>query len=62
MDELKKKQIAAISAVLQYLQAEKECLPVVEIKPPNLPTSWALYGRQNQMMNRQMMQRRVIKR
>ncbi len=62
MEDMKKKQIAAISAVLQYVQAEKAQMPAPEIKPPNLPTSWAFYGRQNQMINNQMMQRRVLKR
>ncbi|MDP8232750.1 MAG: hypothetical protein P9L91_08805 [Candidatus Zophobacter franzmannii] len=62
MENNKKKQIAAITAVIEYLQAEQAQAPAIEIQPPNIPTSWAFYGRQNQMINNQMMQRRVIKR
>jgi hypothetical protein len=56
----KKKEVAAISAVLSYLQEENAVN--IQAVPPTLPTYWALYGRQQIMANRDLIQRRVIKR
>jgi len=58
----KKKEVAAISAVLSYLQSESSTAAGIPTVQPTLPTYWALYGRQNIMTNRDLVQRRVIKR
>jgi hypothetical protein len=59
----KKKQVAAIAAVMAYLESEMPAAGAELISiPPTLPSPWAQYGRQLQMTNRDLMQRRVIKR
>ncbi|HNX00899.1 MAG TPA: hypothetical protein PLE74_02880 [Candidatus Cloacimonadota bacterium] len=58
----KKKEVAAISAVLSYLQSESATAAGIATVAPTLPTYWALYGRQQIMANRDLVQRRVIKR
>jgi hypothetical protein len=58
----KKKEVAAISAVLTYLQSESDNAANIQTVQPTLPTYWALYGRQQIMANRDLIQRRVIKR
>jgi len=60
----KKKVIAALSGVMQYLEEEKE--EVMAFSAPQIPqnfsSAWTSYGRQTTMMNGQMMQRRVVRR
>ncbi len=60
----KKKVIAALSGVMQYLEEEKQ--EVASLSAPPLPhnisSAWTSYGRQTTMMNGQMMQRRVVRR
>ncbi len=58
----KKKEIAAISAVMALIHAENDNAVVIQTVPPTLPTYWAMYGRQTQMTDRSLIQRRVIKR
>ncbi len=61
MDD-KKKKIAAIVGVMNFLKAEQEQVYTAETFIPTLPTIWASYGRAQTMTNNQLMQRRVIKR
>ena len=61
MDKDTKKK-AAIAGVIQLLQAEKEAATLIEPEPKNYPSPWAFYSRQNIMNNREMLQRRVVKR
>ena len=62
--EKKKKVIAALSGVMQYLEEEKqENVSLVSVQAPqNFSSAWTSYGRQTTMMNAQMMQRRVVRR
>jgi len=59
-----KKKIAAIAAVLQYLQAEEEALRLSSPAPaPVQPAPegfWSFSGRQSQMMLRSMAQMRLF--
>ena len=60
----KKKVIAALSGLMQYLEEEKQqniSVSGVQI-PKNFSPAWTSYGRQTTMMNAQMMQRRVVRR
>lgn len=60
----KKKVIAALSGVMQYLEEESQNnanMPSVQA-PHNSSSAWTSYGRQTTMMNGQMMQRRVVRR
>jgi hypothetical protein len=62
--ETKKKMVAALSGVMQYLAEEKKetlAMPAVQT-PHNVSPVWTSYGRQTTMMNAQMMQRRVVRR
>jgi len=63
MDESKKK-IAAMTAVLCYLQAEEEAacyeLPVGNIADRVSDSFWSFSGRQSQMMLRSMAQMRLF--
>lgn len=63
MTEKQKKVTAALGGVMLYLKQEKEQqgLPVETVRI-NSPMPWQLYGRQLIMQNRDLMQRRVIKR
>ncbi len=56
-----KKQVAAISGVMEYLQSQEE--PVVQETPPGppMPSLWALSGRQTAMQMRTLMQLRAFK-
>ncbi len=60
----KKKMVAALSGVIQYLEEEKQ---IVSNNQPMQATRnnfsvWASYGRQHTMSNGQLMQRRLIRR
>jgi len=61
----KKKKIAAMTAVLYYLQAEEEAVlydvAVDRVaSPPPLEGFWSFSGRQSQMMLRSMAQMRLF--
>ncbi len=60
----KKKMVAALSGVIQYLEEEKQTAMQISapITPHNISSAWTNYGRQTTMMNGQMMQRRVVRR
>lgn len=62
--ETNKKKIAALTAVLYYLQAEEEAvqLQIAEDRPvPPAPEGfWSYSGRQSQMMLRSMAQMRLL--
>ncbi len=60
MDRDKKKKIAAIIGVMNYLK-EKNNQTIIEVKQ-NIPSVWTNYSRQLIMTNRNMLQRRVIRR
>lgn len=59
-----KKLKAAIIAVLNYLEEEKQSqmMATTISEPPRQLGNWSNYGRQIMMINRDRMQRRVIKR
>ncbi len=57
----KKKKAAAIAGVMALLNAEKET-PGCGAIPEKRSGTWAAYGRQLTMINRNQMQRRVVKR
>lgn len=59
-----KKQKAAIIGVINYLKEEQAILSAqnAAIQEPRQIGSWTQYGRQMTMLNRDRMQRRVIKR
>lgn len=62
--DTKKKIVAALGGVMQYLAEEKGQVlsrQAVQI-PQNFSPAWTSYGRQTTMMNAQMMQRRVVRR
>jgi len=57
----RKKELAAIAGVLALL--DSEAAPVYPQRPlENAPSVWQAYGRQQTMLNRDLIQRRVIKR
>ncbi len=60
----KKKMVAALSGVIQYLEEEKQASlqAAAPMIPQNISSAWTSYGRQTTMMNGQMMQRRVVRR
>lgn len=60
----KKKMVAALGGVMQYLAEESRQMAPVQIRttPHIVSPVWTSYGRQTTMMNAQMMQRRVTKR
>jgi hypothetical protein len=62
--EENKKKIAAISAVLNYLQTEEEAahygFPADRITSPVPEGFWSFSGRQSQMMLRSMAQMRLF--
>jgi O-methyltransferase involved in polyketide biosynthesis len=60
----KKKMVAALSGVMQYLEEEKQqSVSMQSVQAPqNSSSAWTSYGRQTTMMNAQMMQRRVVRR
>lgn len=60
----KKKMVAALSGVIQYLEEEKQESGQISapMTPQNTSSAWTSYGRQTTMMNGQMMQRRVVRR
>ncbi len=62
--EKKKKVIAALSGVMQYLEEEQQQnISMKSVQAPhNISSAWTSYGRQTTMMNGQMMQRRVVRR
>ena len=56
-----KKKVAALTAVLQLLQAEAEAAEVADLRPPTPTTAaganlWGLSGRQAQMQLRNLLQ------
>ena len=59
-----KKKIAAMAAVLYYLQAEEEAArqaqPTARPAPPAPEGFWSFSGRQSQMMLRSMAQMRLF--
>ncbi|PID27354.1 MAG: hypothetical protein CSB55_08990 [Candidatus Cloacimonadota bacterium] len=55
----KKKKIAAMIAVTAYLKETEE---TPEIYTPHYPGTWANHGRQLIMQNRNMVQRRLLRR
>jgi hypothetical protein len=59
-----KKKIAAMTAVLYYLQAEEEAvqyeLPAVRVSSQAPEGFWSFSGRQSQMMLRSMAQMRLV--
>lgn len=57
-----KKKLAAISAVISLLTSEEQAGEFVAKLPPNVPTTWAGWGRQQTMQYRDITQRRIIKR
>jgi hypothetical protein len=57
-----KKQKAAIAGVMQYLKSEAAQMPIIEPAPRSYPGPWPSYSRQLMMMNRNGLQRRVVKR
>lgn len=63
MDQHKKK-IAAVTAVMYYLQAEEEAVryepPAGGTDPPVSEGFWSFSGRQSQMMLRSMAQMRLF--
>ncbi len=61
MDD-KKKKLAAIAGVMNFLKTGQEQVYAAETFIPTLPTFWASYGRTQTMANNQLMQRRVMKR
>jgi hypothetical protein len=66
MNDTHKKIVAAMSAVMQYLQMEEElaALQLVPAAPetaaPSGPKLWALNSRQTQMQLRNLMQLRAL--
>ena len=64
--ETNKKKIAAMTAVLYYLQAEQEALahdsfmPGYKPPPPPMVGFWSNSGRQAEMLQRSMVQMRQI--
>jgi hypothetical protein len=56
-----KKKLAAISAVVSMLNSE-ETSTYVEKVPPHQPSEWTIYGRQQTMNYRDMLQRGFIRR
>lgn len=60
----KKKMVAALSGVMQYLDEERQEPTTMQTlqTPHNFSPAWTSYGRQTTMMNAQMMQRRVVRR
>ncbi len=53
---------AAIAGAIQLIDLEQKVLVRAEPIPPNIPTNWSYYSRQVIMLNRDQMQRRVLKR
>ncbi|MCU0561403.1 MAG: hypothetical protein MUD16_14570 [Desulfobacterales bacterium] len=65
MTDIQKKIAAALAAVTQFLQEEElaalsAAAPAADAAPPPGPKLWALYGRQNQMQLRNLMQLRAF--
>jgi hypothetical protein len=66
MNDMQKKIVAALSAVMQYLQFEEEMAALQltptapEAAPPSGPKLWALNSRLNQMQYRNLMQLRSL--
>jgi hypothetical protein len=60
MQPSSKKMVAAISAVMQFIQEEAPALPVAAAPPP-VPvfSPWRVAGRQDAMMFRTLWQRRL---
>ncbi|MBN2738612.1 MAG: hypothetical protein JXR70_16645 [Spirochaetales bacterium] len=59
--ETDKKKIAALAGVYYYLQAQGE-MSHQEPYEANVPTPWAMNGRQSIMQMRGFVQRRVLRR
>ena len=57
-----KKKLAAISAVVSMLNNEQEAYDYPAQLPTHQPTQWTYWGRQQTMMHRDTVQRRIIKR
>ncbi len=57
-----KKIRAAIAGVMMLLEEEQSMRARVEPVPVNVPVPWAQHGRRTIMQNRELLQRRVIKR
>jgi len=56
-----KKQLAAIAGVMALITAEEQ-LPLPDRLPPHQPTEWTHWGRHQTMQQREMFQRRLVKR
>ncbi len=56
-----KKRLAAIMGVIQHIKANATAAPCPAYIP-TIPTPWAASGRQTMMANRNLMQRRAIRR
>lgn len=61
MENINKKKLAAISAVVSLLNSEEKHT-VIEKKSPFEPSQWTSWGRQQTMSHRDITQRRLIKR
>ncbi len=58
-----KKLRAAVSGVLSYLHEEQAKRTVIsKVETVNQPGNWAFYSRQMTMINRDRLQRRIVKR
>ena len=52
MDIRKKRKLAAIAGVMNFLKDEQPySVPAIPTFIPSIPNIWAAYGRQNTMMN-----------
>ena len=64
MENIKKKKVAAITAVLHYLKSEEEAtqemIPADKAAPVSVDNFWNFSGRQSQMMARNMVQMRLF--
>lgn len=60
MNNNKKKKIAAILGVMQHIK-DNNSQQIIELKQ-NIPSAWSNYSRQLIMSNRNMLQRRIIRR
>ena len=63
-NDKKKKMVAALSGVIQYIEEEKQVTNNLQqiAVPRNISPAWTSYGRQTTMSNGQLMQRRLIRR
>jgi hypothetical protein len=63
LDISKKRKLAAIAGIMNYLKTEQELIePAIPSHLPTFPSGWTMYSRQNTMVNNQLIQRRNLKR